>query len=59
MAVSLDLCPFVVFDPVSSPGEEVMDSDIGCLVGYLGDGVGFLGCIGGSLEDLVVMQFLL
>ena len=34
-------------------------SGVSFLVFYLGPGVGFLGFLGGSLKDLVVVQFLL
>ena len=57
--ICLDLRPFFVVDLVYNLEEEVVGSDVGCLVGLLGSGVGCLGYLGISLEDLVVVQFIL
>ena len=57
--VGIDLLPFVFDDPVCDLEEGVVGSDVGYLVGYLGTGIGCLGCLGSLLEDLAVVQFLL
>ena len=48
-----------VFAPVCDLDKEVSGSYGGCLVGFLGASISRLGCLGSSLEDLVVVQFLL
>ena len=35
-----------------------MGSDVVCLAGYIGSGFSCLGCLGDSLEDFVVVQFI-
>ena len=59
MAVGLNIFPFLVFDPVCDLDEGALGSDVGCMVGYLGYGVCCLGCFSDSLDDLVVVKFLL
>ena len=55
----LDLCPFLIFDPVCDLDDVDVDFHVFCLVGYLSSSCGCVRCIGGSLEDLVAVQFLL
>ena len=59
MIVGLDLRAFLVVDLVCDLDEGVVGSDIGFIVGYLGPGISCLGLLGSSLEDFVVIQFLL
>ena len=57
--MGLDLRPFPVVDLVCDLDDGDGALDISCLFGYLGAGVSCLGCLGDSLEDLVVVKFLL
>ena len=59
MVVGLDIHPLIVVDPFCDLDKECVGLDFGCLFGGLGTGVGFLDCLDGSLEDLVVVQSLL
>ena len=57
--MDIDLCPVLVVDPVCDLEKGVVGSDVGCLFGCLGASVSYLDCLGGSLEDLAVVKFLL
>ena len=59
MVVGLNIYPFIVVDLVYTLDEGVVGSDIGFLFDCLGNGVSCLSCLGVSLEDLFVVQFLL
>ena len=54
----LELYPFLIVYLVCDLDEGDVGSDVCCILGFIGYGIGYLGCISGSLEDLVVLQFL-
>ena len=49
MVLGLYLCPFLVVNLVCDLDEGFVDSDVVYLIGFLGAGVGYLGCLGSSM----------
>ena len=59
VAVHSDRCigllHFVFVDTVCGIEEGIVGSDVGCLDGCIGSSIGYFDCLGGSMEDLVVV----